>query len=45
LAREYPHPRLGSITGAWIVGHILVEESQHTGQVALLRGMMRGLGA
>jgi len=27
------------------LGHILVEESQHTGQVAMIRGMMRGLGA
>jgi uncharacterized damage-inducible protein DinB len=45
LAQEYPHPRLGSRTGIWIVGHILVEESQHLGQVALLRGMMRGVGA
>ena len=31
--------------GTWIVGHILIEESQHVGQVALLRGMMRGMGA
>jgi uncharacterized damage-inducible protein DinB len=45
LAQEYPHPRVGPRTGAWIVGHILVEESQHVGQVALLRGMMRGMGA
>jgi uncharacterized damage-inducible protein DinB len=45
LVQEYPHPRLGSRTGAWIIGHILVEESQHVGQVALLRGMMRGLNA
>ena len=45
LAREYQHPRLGSVTGTWIVGHILVEESQHVGQVALLRGMMRRVGA
>lgn len=45
LARVFHHPRLGAITGAWIVGHILVEESQHTGQVALIRGMIRGLGA
>jgi hypothetical protein len=44
LAQEYPHP-LGPRTGTWIVGHILVEESQHVGQVALLRGMMRGMGA
>jgi uncharacterized damage-inducible protein DinB len=45
LAQEYLHPRLGPRTGTWIVGHILVEESQHVGQVALLRGMMRGMGA
>ncbi|HEY7494088.1 MAG TPA: DinB family protein [Candidatus Tectomicrobia bacterium] len=45
LAQEYIHPRLGPLTGTWIVGHILVEESQHVGQVALLRGMMRGVGA
>jgi uncharacterized damage-inducible protein DinB len=45
LVREYRHPRRGAITGIWIMGHLLVEESQHTGQVALIRGMMRGLGA
>ena len=45
LSREYPRSRGVVVTGSWIVGHILVEESQHTGQVALLRGMMRGLGA
>ena len=45
LVREYPHPLLGPLTGTWIVGHLLVEESQHVGQVALLRGMIRGVGA
>ena len=45
LSQLYPHPRLGPRPGTWIVGHILVEESQHVGQVALLRGMMRGMGA
>ena len=45
LSRAYHHPHLGALTGTWIVGHILVEESQHVGQVALLRGMMRGVGA
>ena len=45
LVRTYPHPRMGAITGSWIVGHILVEESQHVGQVALIRGMIRGPGA
>ena len=27
----------------WILGHLIVEESQHLGQVALIRGMIRGL--
>jgi hypothetical protein len=45
MAREYPHPRWGTAPGSWVVGHILVEVSQHVGQVALLRGMMRGVGA
>jgi uncharacterized damage-inducible protein DinB len=45
LSRNYQHPRRGAVTGTWIVGHILAEESQHVGQIALLRGMMRGLGA
>jgi uncharacterized damage-inducible protein DinB len=44
LAWEYQHSRLGPLTGTWIIGHLLVEESQHVGQVALLRGMMRGCG-
>ncbi len=42
LETTYPHPRLKGITGAWILGHILVEESQHLGQVAYIRGMIRG---
>jgi len=42
LEATYPHPRLTGITGAWILGHILVEESQHLGQVAYIRGMIRG---
>jgi len=45
LAREYRHPRMGAITGVWVLGHIIVEESQHVGQVALIRGIMRGLNA
>ena len=45
LPREYHHQHMGVLTGTWIVGHILVEESQHVGQVALIRGMVRGLGA
>lgn len=41
LARTYDHPRLGKVTGTWIMGHLLIEEAQHLGQVALIRGMMR----
>ena len=44
LSRTY-HYRGNDRSGTWIVGHILVEESQHTGQVGLIRGMMRGVGA
>lgn len=44
LSRELEHPRFGHVTGGWVVGHIIVEESQHTGQVAFIRGMMRGFG-
>ena len=29
--------------GYWILGHVLVEESQHLGQVAYIRGMIKGL--
>lgn len=42
LEATYSHPRRSGITGAWILGHILVEESQHLGQVAYIRGMIRG---
>ena len=45
LSRECRHPRLGVVTRTWIVGHLLVEESQHTGQAAMIRGMMRGFEA
>ena len=30
-------------TGIWILGHLLVEESQHLGQIAYLRGIIKGL--
>lgn len=44
LATVYSHPRRElDVTGAWVLGHILVEEAQHLGQIAYLRGMMRGL--
>ena len=44
LDKEFSHPRRKvPVTGAWVWGHILVEEAQHLGQIAYLRGMMRGL--
>ena len=33
----------GPIEILWILGHVVVEESQHLGQIALIRGMIRGL--
>lgn len=44
LTKEYHSNRLGPVTYAWILGHILVEISEHVGQVELIRGMMRGVG-
>ncbi len=45
LLKDYPSPHRGAVRGTWILGHILVEESQHVGQVALIRGMIRGPNA
>ena len=42
LTKEFAHKRLGSKKGDWIWGHIIVEESQHLGQIAYIRGMIRG---
>ena len=44
LLQEHRHPRLGMVKGVWSIGHLLVEQSQHVGQVALIRGMIRGFG-
>ena len=33
----------GSRRWDWILGHVVVEESQQLGQIALIRGMIRGL--
>jgi len=43
LKDSYPSPSRGKVTGKWILGHVIVEESQHLGQMAYIRGMMRGL--
>jgi hypothetical protein len=42
IEASYDHPRHTGINGSWILGHILVEESQHLGQVSYIRGMIRG---
>lgn len=42
LAKSIEHPRKGPITGSWIIGHVIVEESQHAGQVAMIRGILHG---
>lgn len=43
LERTYnARSRRGGVTGAWILGHLIVEESQHLGQIAYIRGMIRG---
>ena len=44
LSRAYHHWD-GNSSGMWILGHILVKENQHMEQVAIIRGMMRGLDA
>jgi uncharacterized damage-inducible protein DinB len=32
-----------TVTWAYILGHVIVEEAQHLGQIALIRGIIRGL--
>ena len=44
LDKEFYHPRRQvAVSGAWVLGHILVEEAQHLGQIAYVRGIMRGV--
>jgi len=42
LAKVYDAGAMGDITGSWVFGHIIVEESGHLGQIALIRGIIRG---
>ena len=45
LGKSYSHPRSNpGPTVNWVLAHLLVEEAQHLGQVAYVRGMLRGLG-
>lgn len=43
LATE-PHPRRPGYTIAQMFSHVMIEEAQHVGQVAYIRGIQRGLG-
>jgi hypothetical protein len=45
MGATYRHPRRTGITGAWIWGHLLIEEGQHLGQVGYIRGLIRGPNA
>ena len=42
LAKVYHAGAMGQITGSWVFGRIIVEESAHVGQIALIRGVIRG---
>jgi uncharacterized damage-inducible protein DinB len=42
--KEVPHPRRKNLNLRWVLGHVLVEEAQHLGQIAYVRGMIRGSG-
>ncbi len=43
LSKEYKRLSGELKIGYWILGHVLVEESQHLGQVAYIRGIIKGL--
>ena len=40
--KKVPHPRLKNLNLRWVLGHVLIEEAQHLGQIVYLRGMIRG---
>ena len=45
LGKTFNHPRRNpGPTVNWVLAHLIVEEAQHLGQVAFIRGMLRGLG-
>ena len=41
---ETPNPKRPGYTIAEMFSHLMIEEGQHLGQVAYLRGIQRGLG-
>ena len=42
MSLPWSHPKSSLTSIASIFGHIIVEESQHLGQIAFIRGMLRG---
>ena len=43
--KELPHPiRRQGLNLRWVLGHVLVEEAQHLGQIVYVRGMIRCFG-
>ncbi len=45
LGKRYRHrDRDPGPTVSWVLAHLLIEEAQHLGQAAYIRGMLRGLG-
>jgi len=38
-----PHPRRPGVTLMDMWGHVMIEEAEHLGQVAYIRGIQRGL--
>jgi uncharacterized damage-inducible protein DinB len=45
LATTRAAPRREPKTVTWILGHVLTENSQHVGQIAYIRGLIRGINA
>jgi hypothetical protein len=43
MSVEWSHPKSSLTSSAAIFGHIIVEESQQLGQIAFIRGMLRGM--
>ena len=43
MSAPWSHPKSSLTSIGAIFGHIIVEESQHLGQIAFIRGMLRGM--
>jgi len=40
---EFGSKKVIKVKGFWILGRLIVEESQHLGQIAYIRGIIKGL--